>query len=223
MHVEKSEACLRRVFNIFGLHLFEYNRRTSPVNLKIDIDTYEDIETVIKQVLDDVAIHLSKYGCSFDENDLFIYRSKDKIIDGKIKHSIHINIRDKNWCFASKSDILEFIKKHDIANVDIKVYHDRLFRCPFANKPTEDRQVLPLRWPSWVKSPTSTKDTEFNFKLFKYGLMGYIEPLQKTNIIKLVSDEKRQAVHKTLKAKCTKAFINADDTEIFYNVRCEYI
>lgn len=202
-YIEQNDIQLWQVFdeikkNKNSLYC-EYVTKNSPVNFKIDFDTFDNIDNIMNESLNAIQIGLNKLGYNFDlDNDIFIYNSPDKIVDGKTKLSRHVMIRGKNWCFDSKKDIKYFIQNNNIPNLDMSVYHDTLFRCPYSSKQKENRFAL----------PANHLDQD-QFSLFKMGLMSYIEEKQKENIIKLTQENTNKeitfkGINKTIKSKLNK-------------------
>lgn len=153
----------------------EYILPENPVNIKLDIDTYDDPDKITSIILNKIKLGLRYNGCAFNsETDVYQYKSPNKMEDGKIKYSRHIVIRGRDWCFASRKDIKIFMMVHKIPHVDMSVYGDTLFRVPYSSKEGQNRPALPM-------DHVELSDYEH----FKLGLMGYIQETQLKKIIKL--------------------------------------
>lgn len=152
----------------------EYVPNNKPLNLKLDIDTFDDIKKIVTDLLKKIKNCLNKINITFDETDVYIFSSLPKVINNRKRYSSHIIIRGKNWCFNSRKDILNFLKLNKISKIDTSIYEHFPLRCPYSSKLYEKRYSLPVDHQELSK-----------FDHFRYGLMSYLEPHQLKNRIKI--------------------------------------
>ena|SRR5579885_2580594 len=93
--IEKSNAALLKLFNDITKNknnlYCAYPIRNKPVNLKIDIDTFDDLDEITDKILSDVEVGLNNLGFTFNyDTDFFVCESPDKFEqkENKLKYNI---------------------------------------------------------------------------------------------------------------------------------------